>query len=60
MGKRWSEHKKPTEKNEPGRHLSSNISDLSAPKSKRTSKELEIFFIAVLKPSLNEQVKWNK
>ena len=61
-----SEHKNPTEKNEPARHLSSNISDLfawkilmSAPKNKRTRKSLETFFIAVVKPSLNEQVKSN-
>ena len=30
---------------------------MSAPKDKRTRKNLEAFFIAVQKPSLNEQVK---
>ena len=64
--KRWSEHNNPTEKPEPARHLSNNIGHLiawqilmPAPKEKRTRKNLEAFFIAVQKPSLNEQVKSN-
>ena len=63
MEKRWSEHNNPTEKTEPARHLSNNISHLfawgiliPAPKGKRTHKNLEGLFIAVQKPSLNEQV----
>ena len=66
VGKRWSEHNNPTEKNEPARHLSNNIGHLFAweilmpvTKDKRTSKNLEAFFIAVQKPSLNAQVKSN-
>ena len=66
MEKRWSEHNNPTEKTEPTRHLSNKISQffvweilMSAPKDKRTGKNLEAFFIAVQKPSLNEQVKSN-
>ena len=62
--KRWSEHINPTEKTEPARHLSNNIGHLfaweipmPAPKDKRTCKNLEVFFIVVQKPSLNEQVK---
>ena len=61
-----SEHNNPTEKTEPARHLSSNISHLfaweilmPAPKNKRTRKKLGTFFITFLKPSLNEQVKLN-
>ena len=66
MEKCWSEHNNPTEKNEPARHLSNNIGHLfaweilmPAPKEKRTRKILEEFFIAVQKPSVNEQVKSN-
>ena len=64
--KRWSEHNNPTENTEPVRHLSSSISHsfaweilMLAPKDKQTRKNLEAFFIAVQKPSLNEQVKSN-
>ena len=32
---------------------------MPAPKDKRTRKNLEAFFIAVQKPSLNEQIKSN-
>ena len=66
MEKRWSEYNIPTEKTEPARHLSNNIGHLfaweilmPAPKDKRTRKNLEEFFIAVRKPSLNEKVKSN-
>ena len=62
----WSEHKNPTEKTEPPRHLPNNTGHLfaweilmPAPKDKLTCKNLEAFFIAVQKPSLNEQVKSN-
>ena len=64
--KRSSEHNHPTEKTESGRHLPNNIGHLfrweilmPAPKDKRTHTNLEAFFIAVQKPSLNEQVKSN-
>ena len=63
MEKRWSEHNNPTEKTEPARHMSNNISHLfawgiliPAPKDKRTHKNLEGLFMAVQKPSLNEQM----
>ena len=66
VGKRWSEHNNPTERTKPARHLSNNIGHLfaweilmPAPKDKRTRKNLEAFFIAVQKPSLNEQMKLN-
>ena len=62
--KRCSQHNNSTEKTEPARHLSNNIGHLfaweipmPAPKDKRTCKNLEVFFIVVQKPSLNEQVK---
>ena len=61
--KRWIEHN-PTEKTESARHLSNNIGHLfaweiltPASKDKRTRKNLEAFFVAVQKQSLNEQVK---
>ena len=64
--KRWTEHNNPTEKTEPARHFSNNIGHLfaweiliPAPKEKQTWTILEAVFIAVQKPSLNEQVKSN-
>ena len=64
--KRWSEHNNPTEKFELARHLPNNTGLLfarkilmSAPKGKRTCKNLEAFFIAVQNPKLNEQVNSN-
>ena len=64
--KHWSEHNNPTEKTESARHLFNNVGHLfvweilmPAPKDKRKRKNLEAFFIAVQKPSLNEQVKSN-
>ena len=64
--KGWSEYDIPTEKTEPARRLSNNIGHLfaweilmPALKDKRTRKNLEEFFIAVRKPSLNEKVKSN-
>ena len=62
----WSEHSNPKEKTEPSMYLSSYISHsfalevlMSAPKYIRTRKNVEAFFIAFQKPSLNEQVKPN-
>ena len=50
--KHWSKHKNLTQKTEPARHLPNNIGHLfaceilmAAPKDKRTSKNLEGFFI---------------
>ena len=66
MKKRWSEHSNSTEKTEPARHFSSKISHsfvweilMSAPKGKGIRKNLEAFFIAVQKPSLNKHLKSN-
>ena len=58
--KRWSEPNNPTGKTEPARHLCNNIGHLfaweilmPALNDKRTGKNLEAFFIAVQKASLN-------
>ena len=52
LEKRWSEHKNPTEKTEPARHLSDNNGHLfvweilmPAPKDNRTHKNLEAFLL---------------
>ena len=59
---RWSEHNSADNKSEPAKHLASNKEHfflwnilLDAPKDGRTRKNLEAFFIAKLKPSLNRQ-----
>ena len=59
---RWSEHDNATKDSEPSRHLSKNINHIFTWKilchaSKKTDirKNLEAIFIALLKPSLNEQ-----
>ena len=60
---RWSEHGDPKKKSEPSAHIDKNIEHeftwrilARAPKLERKRKILEAFFIAKLKPSLNEQV----
>ena len=60
---RWNEHQISTNKSEPARHIRNNIDhDFSwkilcnAPSKTRERKNLEASFIALLKPSLNEQV----
>ena len=59
---RWSEHNIVDNKSEPAKHLADNEEHyflwsilLAAPKDGRTRKNLEAFFIAKLKPSLNRQ-----
>ena len=59
---RWSEHNSADNKSEPAKHLANNEERsflwsilLAAPKDGRTRKNLETFFIARLKPSLNRQ-----
>ena len=59
---RWSEHNSADNKSEPAKHLADNNEHsflwsilLDAPKDGRTHKNLELFFIAKLKPSLNRQ-----
>ena len=58
----WSEHSSAENKSEPAKHLADNKEHsflwsilLDAPKDGRTRKNLEAFFIAKLKPSLNRQ-----
>ena len=59
---KWSEHDNATKDSEPSRHLSKHINHIFTWKilchaSKKTDicKNLETVFIALLKPSLNEQ-----
>ena len=59
---RWSEHNSADNKSEPAKHLADNEEHsflwsilLDAPKDGRTRKNLEAFFIAKLKPSVNRQ-----
>ena len=59
---RWSEHDNATKDSEPARHLNKHINHVFTWKilchaSKKTDicKNLEAIFIALLKPSLNEQ-----
>ena len=59
---RWSEHNSADNKSEPATHLADNEEYsflwsilLAAPKDGRTRKNLEVFFIAKLKPSLNRK-----
>ena len=58
----WSEHNSEDNKSEPAKHLADNEEHsflssilLAATKDGRTHKNLEEFFIAKLKPSLNRQ-----
>ena len=59
---RWSEHHSADNKSEPAKHPADNKKHsflwsilLAAPKDGRTRKNLEVFLIAKLKPSLNRQ-----
>ena len=59
---RYSEHNHPSGKSEPSKHLYQNINHVftwsvicSRPKSDRTQKKLELFYIALMRPNLNEQ-----
>ena len=58
---RYSEHNHPSRKSKPSKHLHHNINHVfnwsvicSAPKSDRTRKNLEAFYIALMRPNLNE------
>ena len=59
---RWNEHNNPTKSSEPPKHLRSNINHYftwavisDAPKKAKTRKNLEVSYIALWKPDLNEQ-----
>ena len=63
---RYSEHNHPSGKSEPSKHLNQNINHMfnwsvicSAPKIDRTRKDLEAFYITIMKPNLNEQCNSN-
>ena len=63
---RYSEHNHPSGKSEPSKHLYQNINHVftwsvicSAPKIDRTRKNLEAFYIALMRPNLNEQCDSN-
>ena len=63
---RWSEHNSADDELELAKHLADNKEHfflwsilLAAPKDGRTRKNLEAFFIAKLKPSLNRQEESN-
>ena len=58
---RYSEHNHPSRKSKPSKHLYHNINHVfnwsvicSAPKSDRTRKNLEAFYIALMGPNLNK------
>ena len=63
---RFAEHNHPNGKSEPSKHIVKNVTHsfnwsilCSAPTKDRTRKNLEAFFIALLKPQLNDQVESN-
>ena len=63
---RYSEHNHPSGKSEPSKHLHQNINHVfnwsvicSATKRDRTRKNLEAFYIALMRPNLNEQCDSN-
>ena len=61
---RWREHENPAGKTEPAKHLMENASHMftwkvlsDAPSHFRRRRILEVFFIAIRKPALNDQLK---
>ena len=64
---RWSEHNNPTHNSEPAKHIKRNIHHSitwsitpSASKNNVIRKNLEAIYIALLKPSLNEQKEFER
>ena len=62
----YDEHIKPSKKSKPAAHLEQNIDHYftwrilcNAPSNARTRKNIEEFFIAIMRPSLNEQTVSN-
>ena len=58
----YDEHNKPSKKSKPAAHLEQNIDHYftwrilcNAPSNAKTRKSIEAFFIAIMRPSLNEQ-----
>ena len=58
----YDEHNKPSKKSKPATHLKRNIDHYftwrilcNVPSNARTRKNIEAFFIAIMRPSLNEQ-----
>ena len=63
---RWSEHNNPTHKSEPSQHIKIHIGHLfdwstlpNTPSNNQIRKNLEAFFISIMKPSLNEQTNFD-
>ena len=59
---RWKEHNDPTKKSEPAKHLKNNFHRVfnwvilcKAPQNYKVTRNLESSYIALLKPTLNEQ-----
>ena len=64
---RWAEHNNPLYTSEPALHLNKNITHsfvwsilCQAPSNTRIRKNLEASYIALLRPSLNDQLDFNK
>ena len=60
---RYDEHDKPSNKSKPSAHLEQNKDHYftwkilcNTPSNARTHKNVEAFFIAIARPSLNEQI----
>ena len=60
---RYDEHNKPSKKSKPAAHLEQSTDHYfiwkilcNAPSNPRTRKNIEAFFIAIMRPSLNEQI----
>ena len=60
---RWMEHSTPSDKSNPAKHLRDNIDHsftskviCNAPNRKLARKILEAYFIATMKPSLNDKI----
>ena len=63
MSLRYDEHNDPSKKSEPAAHLEKNIEHYftrrilcNAPSNARTRKKIEALFIAIIRPSLKEQI----
>ena len=60
---RWMEHNTPSDKSNPAKHLNDNIDHsftwkviCNAPNRKPARKILEAYFIATMKPNLNDKI----